>query len=96
MLRSSTGVWNAVPQGPPDAVFGVNDAFKKDTSPRKVNLSIGAYRDESGKPWVLPSIRLVCSSSFGGLSFLLFHLSSFLVSISKQTTFQLLLWGFNI
>lgn len=23
----------------------------------KVNLGIGAYRDENGKPWILPSVR---------------------------------------
>lgn len=42
---------------PPDAVFGVSDRFKKDPSPQKVNLVIGAYRDEEGKPWVLPCVQ---------------------------------------
>lgn len=41
----------------PDAVFGVDDAFKRDPSPDKVNLGVGAYRDEHGQPWVLPVVR---------------------------------------
>jgi len=49
--------WSAVPMGPPDAILGLVEAFKADTDPRKVNLSVGAYRDSEGKPWVLPSVR---------------------------------------
>jgi aspartate aminotransferase len=43
--------------GPPDAIIGVNEAFKKDTNPKKMNLGVGAYRDDKGKPFVLPSVR---------------------------------------
>ena len=45
--------------GPPDAILGVTEAFKKDTSPKKMNLGVGAYRDDNGKPYVLPSVRQV-------------------------------------
>jgi aspartate/tyrosine/aromatic aminotransferase len=31
-------------QGPPDAILGVTEAFKKDPSPKKINLGVGAYR----------------------------------------------------
>ena len=31
----------------------------KDSDPNKVNLSIGAYRDNEGKPWILPSVKIV-------------------------------------
>ncbi|OCF56272.1 aspartate aminotransferase [Kwoniella mangroviensis CBS 10435] len=51
-----TNFWSAVPQGPPDPILGVTDAFKKDTNPNKVNLGVGAYRDENGKPYVLESV----------------------------------------
>ncbi len=44
--------------GPPDPVLGANEVFAQDTHPQKVNLTIGAYRDENGLPWVLPSVRL--------------------------------------
>ncbi|WFD42282.1 aspartate transaminase [Malassezia psittaci] len=49
-------VWAGVPAGPPDPILGVTEAFKKDTDPRKINLGVGAYRDGSGKPYVLPSV----------------------------------------
>ncbi|ELU14716.1 hypothetical protein CAPTEDRAFT_158431 [Capitella teleta] len=53
----STGWWSNVEMGPPDAILGVTEAFKKDTNPKKINLGVGAYRDDNGKPFVLPSIR---------------------------------------
>lgn len=45
--------------GPPDAILGITEAFKKDQNPKKVNLGAGAYRDDNGKPYVLPSVRKV-------------------------------------
>ncbi|KAH7880671.1 pyridoxal phosphate-dependent transferase [Lentinula edodes] len=59
-------VWSAVPAGPPDPILGVSEAFKADKDPRKINLGVGAYRDEHGKPYVLTSVKkaeeLVASS----------------------------------
>ncbi|XP_013148500.1 PREDICTED: probable aspartate aminotransferase, cytoplasmic [Papilio polytes] len=46
-----------VEQGPPIEVFQLNKRFIDDTFKNKVNLTIGAYRDENGKPWVLPVVR---------------------------------------
>jgi len=43
--------------GPPDPILGVAEAFKKNTNNAKVNLSIGAYRDNNGKPVVLESVK---------------------------------------
>lgn len=43
--------------GPPDAILGVTEAFKRDSNPKKINLGVGAYRDDNGKPFVLPSVR---------------------------------------
>lgn len=51
--------------GPPDAIFGLVEAHKKDPRPEKVNLSMGAYRDSSGKPWVLPTVRKVSRGGSG-------------------------------
>lgn len=45
------------PQGPPDAILGVTEAFKRSDNPRKINLGVGAYRDGDGRPYVLPSVR---------------------------------------
>lgn len=46
-----------IPQLPPDPLFGLKARFSKDSRSDKVDLGIGAYRDDKGKPWVLPSIR---------------------------------------
>jgi len=49
--------WGSVPLGPPDAIFGLVEAFKADPNPNKINLGVGAYRDDQGKPVVLSCIR---------------------------------------
>ncbi|EPX74222.1 aspartate aminotransferase [Schizosaccharomyces octosporus yFS286] len=49
--------WANVPMGPPDPIFGISEAFKKDDFAKKMNLGVGAYRDDAGKPYVLPSVR---------------------------------------
>lgn len=49
--------WANVPQGPPDAILGITEAFKADSFDKKINLGVGAYRDDKGKPYVLPSVR---------------------------------------
>ncbi|KAJ4220564.1 Aspartate aminotransferase, cytoplasmic [Fusarium solani] len=46
-----------VPQAPEDALFGLARAYKADESTSKVDLGIGAYRDENAKPWVLPVVK---------------------------------------
>jgi aspartate aminotransferase len=43
--------------GPKDPILGVSEAFKADPSPDKMNLGVGAYRDDNGNPVVLPSIK---------------------------------------
>ena len=45
--------------GPPDPILGVTEAFKRDTNPKKMNLGVGAYRDDNGKPYVLATVRQV-------------------------------------
>lgn len=37
----------------------MTEAFKADKDLRKINLGVGAYRDENGKPYVLPSVKKV-------------------------------------
>lgn len=59
-LRSSyrlKSTWAEVRQGPPDAILGITEAFKKDSFDQKINLGVGAYRDDNGKPYVLPSVK---------------------------------------
>ena len=42
---------------PPDAILGLNEAFKKETSPNKVNLGVGVYKDPSGTTPVLACVK---------------------------------------
>lgn len=48
-----------VPQGPEDVMFGLMAAYRRDQDPNKVDLGIGAYRDNNAKPWVLPVVKQV-------------------------------------
>ena len=56
-----------MPQAPEDPLFGLMAAYRKDTFDKKVDLGIGAYRDDNAKPWVLPVVKKV-SWEFGGES----------------------------
>jgi aspartate aminotransferase len=58
MTATSTETYlDQIPMGPPDAILGIAQAFRACEDPRKVNVCVGAYRDEQGKPWILPSVR---------------------------------------
>ncbi|CDW53930.1 glutamine oxaloacetic transaminase [Trichuris trichiura] len=50
-------MFNGISPTPPVEVFHVNRCFQLDKDPRKVNLTIGAYRTDEGKPWILPVVR---------------------------------------
>jgi aspartate aminotransferase len=50
---------DAVPQAPEDPLFGLMAAYRADTFDKKVDLGIGAYRDNDAKPWVLPVVKKV-------------------------------------
>ncbi|KAI1889970.1 hypothetical protein AGOR_G00168390 [Albula goreensis] len=55
-IRASSW-WSEVQMGPPDPILGVTEAFKRDTNSKKMNLGVGAYRDDQGKPYVLSCVR---------------------------------------
>ncbi|KAL4880701.1 pyridoxal phosphate-dependent transferase [Aspergillus karnatakaensis] len=46
-----------VPSAPEDPLFGLAQAYRNDPSDKKVDLVIGAYRDDNAKPWVLPVVK---------------------------------------
>jgi len=60
----NSSFWSGVEMGPPDAILGVTEAFKKDSNPAKMNLGVGAYRDDNGQPFVLPSVHQAESNIF--------------------------------
>jgi len=49
--------FSEITQAPPIEVFAVMKSFTDDVNPKKVNLSVGAYRTNEGVPWVLPVVR---------------------------------------
>lgn len=55
-LRKLSSCWNKIPETPKDKILYFNHLFQQETNSKKVNLTIGAYRDENGKPWNLPSV----------------------------------------
>ncbi|KAL2846245.1 pyridoxal phosphate-dependent transferase [Aspergillus pseudodeflectus] len=42
---------------PPDEIFALNRAYTNDDYPQKVNLGVGVYRTNEGKPWPLPVVQ---------------------------------------
>ncbi|PPJ60774.1 hypothetical protein CBER1_02341 [Cercospora berteroae] len=48
---------DVVPLAPEDPLFGLMAAYRKDTDSKKIDLGIGAYRDNNAKPWVLPVVK---------------------------------------
>nr|CAA63894.1 aspartate aminotransferase [Lotus japonicus] len=54
---SSGSVFAHLVRAPEDPILGVTVAFNKDPSPVKLNLGVGAYRTEEGKPLVLNVVR---------------------------------------
>ena len=50
-------LWQEIPDSPKDIIEFYNDVYKYDKNPNKVNLTIGAYKDENGDSWELPCVR---------------------------------------
>lgn len=57
MNHKEFSVWDQVPLGAPDVIFGVNEAYGRDEFPEKINISVGAFRDDSGSPFVLECVK---------------------------------------
>mmetsp|Transcript_25251 Transcript_25251/g.45426 ORF Transcript_25251/g.45426 Transcript_25251/m.45426 type:complete len:461 (+) Transcript_25251:99-1481(+) len=55
--HSQRSPWADFHMAPPDAIIGLTEAYLKDDFPDKVNVGVGAYRCDLGKPFVLPVVR---------------------------------------
>ncbi|KAL4910390.1 hypothetical protein BDW74DRAFT_165443 [Aspergillus multicolor] len=49
-------LFTSAPYIPPDAIFALTASYNADPFPDKVNLGQGTYRDNTGQPWVPPSV----------------------------------------
>jgi hypothetical protein len=56
-MSSRQGVWAATPQQPPTVIFHLTARFKADSHPKKLNLGVGAYRDDALQPVVFSAVR---------------------------------------
>uniref|UniRef100_A0A061SBP2 Aspartate aminotransferase n=1 Tax=Tetraselmis sp. GSL018 TaxID=582737 RepID=A0A061SBP2_9CHLO len=54
---SSRGLWETIPEAPPDPILGITESFNADSSENRLNLGVGAYRTEELKPLVLGSVK---------------------------------------
>lgn len=50
-------MFNSISMAPPDAILGLGEAFKKDPNPKKINLSVGVYKDAQGNTPVLDCVK---------------------------------------
>ncbi|MEX2175115.1 MAG: amino acid aminotransferase [Pirellulaceae bacterium] len=50
-------MFDTLPLAPPDSILGLTEAFQKDSNPRKINLSVGVFKDEQGKTPILASVK---------------------------------------
>ena len=55
--QKPTSAWSLIKPVPGDPILGVNVEYNKDTNPNKVNLSIGAYKDDKGNPYTLKCVE---------------------------------------
>jgi aspartate aminotransferase len=54
-----TNIFAKVPMAPPDPIIGIGQAYMADTDTRKVNLGVGAYRDDNSMPVVFKVVKEV-------------------------------------
>jgi aspartate/tyrosine/aromatic aminotransferase len=50
-------IFDSVPLAPPDAILGLNEAFRQDPNPAKINLSVGVYKDSSGHTPIMRCVK---------------------------------------
>lgn len=58
---ANASTWAHVKEGPPDAILGITEAFKKDSFPEKINLGVGAYRESITPPKLSRTVHFVGS-----------------------------------
>ncbi|MDP7639698.1 MAG: amino acid aminotransferase [Candidatus Hydrogenedentes bacterium] len=50
-------MFDSLEMAPPDPILGLGEAFKMDTNPSKVNLTVGVYKDANGDTPILESVK---------------------------------------
>src|ERR1043166_9546193 len=50
-------MFEQIKAAPRDPILGISGSFREDPNPKKINLSVGVYQDNSGKTPILGSIQ---------------------------------------
>ena len=50
-------MFETIEAAPPDAILGLNEAFRGDSSPNKINLGVGVFKDPTGNTPVLECVK---------------------------------------
>jgi aspartate aminotransferase len=58
VTQHSRSILEAASFHPEDETFGLTQKYLADEHPDKILLGRGAYEDEQGRPWVLPSVAM--------------------------------------
>jgi aspartate/tyrosine/aromatic aminotransferase len=52
-----SSMFEQIKAAPRDPILGLTESFREDPNPKKINLSVGVYQDNSGKTPILESVR---------------------------------------
>lgn len=58
-INGGKDLFGHVKMAPPDPILGTAVAYRNDPDSNKINLGIGAYRDDTGAPYVFQIVRKV-------------------------------------
>jgi len=58
-MTEAPSLFEDVELAPAVPVFKLTADWRQDPDEKKINLGVGAYRDENGQPWVLPVVRSI-------------------------------------
>lgn len=50
-------MFDQIEMAPPDPILGLEEAFKRETNPAKINLAAGVYRDEAGATPIFRAVK---------------------------------------
>ena len=56
---AASGPLDGVPRAKEDVMFALSAAYRADSFSSKVDLGVGAYRDDHAPPYILPSVKKV-------------------------------------
>ena len=59
MQRKTNNIFEKITIAPVDPILGINQLYNKNTDLKKINLSIGTYRTDDGKSYILPIVRKI-------------------------------------